>query len=351
MKVLVIHSGHLMSTIDVATGLIAGLEANGVRVAQYPLHEPLALAQRLVGYAADAGEELPDQLVYNMAAGGIPGAALLVEADIVIAITGRNLPWRIIEAIRKGGITTALLCTESPYTTRQFERHDAAIYDYVFTNERAALGLFDRNPAPRVHYLPHAYNPAVHQPGSGGPPQTDVLFIGTGFAERRALFSAVDWQGIRHTLLGPLWDGATDSATVIDHGIDNVEAVARYHHATICLNHHRTTANWHEGTTISDAAESLGPRAYEIAACRAFQLCDDSRPELGEVFGDAVPTYKAGDSADLERQMRYWLARPDARAAHAAAAFEAVRPHTWAARAAQMLSVVATRPRVLQFAS
>jgi spore maturation protein CgeB len=339
MKVLICHSGHYWSTLDVARGLIAGLKANDIKVAEYPLHDALGLAHRLIGYAEDAGENLPDQLAFDMAAGGLAGAALYVEADVVIAITGRNVPWRVIEAIRKGGIQTALLCTESPYTTTQFERHDAAVYDYVFTNERTAVPLFDRNPRSRVQYLPHAYNPDVHTPEGEAIP-SDVLFIGTGFQERQDLFA-----GLPITLLGPLWEGDESRAA----SIENTEAAARYRGAAICLNHHRTTADWRAGTHITEPAESLGPRAYEIAACGSFQLCDDSRPELREVFGENVPTYH--DAGDLARQIAYYQKRPDERARRAAAAREAVAPHTWAARAAQMLSVVAERPRLIRLAS
>jgi len=52
-------------------------------------------------------------------------------------------------------------------------------------------------------------------------------------------------------------------------------------------------------------AQSLGPRAYEIAACGAFQLCDDKRTELWSVFGDSVATYS--DADDLRDQVTYYL--------------------------------------------
>jgi len=66
---------------------------------------------------------------------------------------------------------------------------------------------------------------------------------------------------------------------------------------------------------------------------------DDSRPERYAVFGEC-PTYRAGDSADLERQIRYWLAHPEQRAVIAQAMYEAIQPHSWVNRAKQLVEVL-----------
>ena len=56
-------------------------------------------------------------------------------------------------------------------------------------------------------------------------------------------------------------------------------------------------------------------------------------------FGDsATNLFRArGDSADLERQIRYWLAHPDERERRQAAQQEAVRPHTWEGAGARVI--------------
>jgi len=41
-----------------------------------------------------------------------------------------------------------------------------------------------------------------------------------------------------------------------------------------------------------DSVWSLGPRAYEIAACGGFQIAQAGRGELEEVFGDTVPVFE-----------------------------------------------------------
>jgi spore maturation protein CgeB len=214
----------------------------------------------------------------------------------------------------------------------------------VFTNERKHQGRFPHTRY--VEYLPMAYNPAVHTPGEAEADlASDVLFIGTGFPERKDLLNAVDWAGIDFKLMGGFWDteGAIEGrATLNPTGVvQNAESVRYYRSALVNLNLHRTTTIYGDTAHIAPGeAESLGPRAYELAACGAFQLIDDSRSELVDVFGDALPTFRAWDSGDLGRQVRHYLKRPDARARHVRAALEAVRPHTWHARAGQMLNTL-----------
>jgi spore maturation protein CgeB len=124
--------------------------------------------------------------------------------------------------------------------------------------------------------------------------------------------------------------------------IANRETTAWHRSAAISLNlHRRMTYVEHPDQLVAPgAAESLGPRAYEIPAVGGFMLSDDERPELADVYGASAATFRAWDSADLERQIRYWLAHPDERERRRAAQREAVQPHTWAARARVVLETL-----------
>lgn len=336
MKVFVIHPGAAWSTADVYTGVVAGLCAlPGVDVVEGRIDSILNWYDTMIGLGVQAGA-LSDQAYrtqtlnrQRMASAHMLQAILEEWPDLVISVSGHNFHLQDADLVRKVGIKTAVLLTESPYFG-DLEAQIARRYDVAFTNERRSTARLG------AHYLPHAYNPQVHTPdGPQGFP-TDALFVGSLFDERRALFNAVDWTGVNF-----LWRGH-DMSDTPSNLAPNAEAAALYRSAKIALNHHRTTTSHGSGQHIAaDEAESLGPRAYEIAACGAFQLMDDSRPERFAVFGDTAPTYRAGDAADLERQVRHWLARPDARAEVARAMHAAVQPHTWVARAAQMLEVLA----------
>jgi hypothetical protein len=336
MRIMVIHPGHSHSTADVFTGLCAGLEACGAEVIPYPLDAALDVNQKARALLDEHDPEIaPAFDPYAVSAHAIIGRAIWREVDCVIAVTGQNLHFGAVGTLRKAGILTALVCTESPYTTLERERYNAAHYDVIFTNDKAAVGLFDK---PAV-YLPAAYNPTIHTvDGPRAPDAPDVFFVGSGFPERHALINGVDWEGITLHLSGALWGERRRL-------MDNAEAATYYRAASISLNHHRTTRDYAGGLHIpANSAYSLGPRAYEIAACGGFQLMDDSRPEAREVFGGSLATYRAGDSADLERQIRYWLAHPSERTLVAAAQHAAILSRSWTARAGAVLDTLKEHP-------
>ena len=62
--------------------------------------------------------------------------------------------------------------------------------------------------------------------------------------------------------------------------------------------------------------------------------------ELRAIYGDSAATFRAWDSADLEKQARYWLTHDDARERARAAQWEAVRPHHWGNRALDILNII-----------
>lgn len=342
MRIMVVHPGHGFSTHDVFTGLCAGLTACCADVIPYPLDAALDVNLAIHAIAQEHAPTVASHFdPYAVAAHAIIGRAIWRECDAVLAVTGQNLHFGAVGTLKKAGILTALLCTESPYLTIERERFDAANYDVTFTNDRNAVHLFG---IPAV-YLPAAYNTNVHY--ADGPHATDaphVFFVGSGFPERKNLFAGVDWSGINFRCSGTLWDGDDDTDTILSRLMDNETAASYYRASPINLNHHRTTMDYHSGQHLAlGVAHSLGPRAYEIAACGGFQLMDDSRPEAREVFGESLATYRAGDSKDLEKQVRYWLANPSERARVAAAQHAAVQAHSWTARAGVVLDSLQER--------
>lgn len=329
MKVLVVESGHGFSTLDVHRGLCAGLRANGVEVVEYPLMDTLESMDLLVGAARLIDISPPGGYpdVFQMASMGIPGMAMAKGVEAVIFVHGLNVPASIPATLRRGGYTTALLCTETPYQIEQ-ERQIAQFYDLVFTNDRAGARLFDLNRPDTVHYLPHAYRPDLHTPDGEMTEPCDVFFVGTRFPERAALLDGVDWAGIN--LCERTIDYGKDKAEVLAQITPNERTAAHYRTARISLCHHRADP--------TGLAESLNPRCYEVPACGGF-LISDVRAELFDIFGDAVPTYT--DSASLETLVRYFLAHPAERDTLAARQRAAIVPHTWTERARDMLGVLA----------
>jgi spore maturation protein CgeB len=337
MRTCLVHSGHGFSTKDVGDGIAAGLRANGVEVFEYPLHltfemaELLVSAAKTIGIAPEGG--YPDPIYLGTM--GIPGYAMAKRVDLVLFVHGLNVPASIPETLRRGGYRTALYCTESPYET-DTEASAAQFYDVVFTSERHAPRLFTNNRPDTVHYLPHAYNPATHTPDGPRADPCDVFFCGTRYPERDALLSGVDWTGI-NVVDKTLDYQRQDMAKALSQIVENGVAASYYRSAKISLNQHRQITDFETRTTIiAGSAESLNPRAYEVPACGGFLLSDE-RAELGEIFGDSVPTYT--DSASLSRLIRYYLAHEDERLALAGRQAKAVQSHSWAHRARTMIDL------------
>lgn len=340
MRIYVVHPGAGFATSDVYSGLVAGLVACGVEVHEGRIDTILNFYDTAVRAGVATGAMDPAKFttgLFNkqrLASAHITQSILDVWPDLVIVVSGHNYHTRDVQLLRKVGIPVACLLTESPYFI-DLEMILAGIYRTVFTNERACVERL-RAVTPRAWYLPHAYSPAVHQPGPADPSKAcDAFFVGSWFEERCRLLTGEAWNGI-----GLVWKGH-DLSDEPDDIVPNDEAAVWYRSAAISLNMHRTTTSNGTGQHIRPGeAESLNPRAYEIAACGGFMLCDDARPELRDVFGGVAPTYRAGDPSDLARQTRHWLARPDERERVSAAMHQAVLPHTWTQRARTILETL-----------
>jgi glycosyltransferase involved in cell wall biosynthesis len=82
------------------------------------------------------------------------------------------------------------------------------------------------------------------------------------------------------------------------------------------LNLYRQSASYDLGAVRIRGAESVNPRALELAACGVFTIADH-RAEAAEVFGDLVPTFRTPD--ELGGLIRRWLADDAGRRGIAAA--------------------------------
>lgn len=325
MKLLVCHPGADWATADVHEGYVEAFKALGHEVGVYNLSVRLDRAENWLLYNwRRAGrpdpKPTPADTIYQASNDLVP-AALRGNADWVVIITGAYLHPDALILLRRAGVKTALILTESPYEDA-LQRRVVPLADVVFTNERTSVAQL-RAENPNVYYLPHAYDPAKHSttPPEYEPlvPAHDVVFVGTGFQERLDVLSAVDWTGIDLGLYGTyeLMGSRSKLRQYLRGGLlDNRAAAAFYRRAKIGLNLYRQSVKYSRRAERITDAESMNPRALELAACGVFTI-SDHRAEVEEVFGDLVPTFS--DPAELERLIRDWLADAEGRqqAAHA----------------------------------
>lgn len=339
------HPGASYSTADVFSGLVGALRDAGVELMTYDLESRLEMAGRWMSLVWNrAGRPQPKYSGADVVYGASKDAverALRWNADGVLVISGMFLHPDILVLLRRAGIRTAVVLTESPYDDdRQIKI--LPLVDVAWTNERSSVARL-RHANPNVHYLPHAYNPDQHRPGPvpDDVPTHDVVFVGSLFAERAELLGQVDWAGIDLALYGD-WRGLPSRSRLRGYVrgsvVDNRYAALLYRNGKIGLNLYRESIGWGRGAPRISHAESLNPRALELAACGTFQL-SHYRAEVAEVFGAAVPTFTTPD--ELGRLVRYYLQSPAERHDKAARSLQALGGHTFADRAATILADLA----------
>jgi len=335
-RVLIAYPGPTHSTYDVARGYDGALRREGFDVRSFQYHNYISFytaAIRACEERGILGGYQPEHWEpFLLASERLALHVLDTVPDVVLIIAGGALHKRAHEIIRKLNVPMILLCTESPYQD-EFQAkiiaqgHVAA----ALTNERASVDVLHEATGVPVRYLPHSYDPTRHMPGPAvDGMRSSVFFHGTLWPERDRLLDAVrDIEGARVT-------GYTLDTPDSDKDIVTNDDMARfYHSADVCISHHRRM-RMEPGDEIGEGdAYSLGPRAFEIAACGAFQI-SDFRPELAEVFGGSVPVYNS--PRQLRELAEWYLAHPAERERLALEQYAAVAPCSFDNRAREIVA-------------
>jgi glycosyl transferase family 1 len=342
MKLLIVHPGASTSTADVADGLYDGLASLGVDLVRYRLDQRISRSHRWLHYNWRRTKKTHPELsrpttadIFFQAGADALIMALWHQVDCVVVVSAMFLHPDVLVLMRRAGVRVVVLFTESPYDQEK-EIAVAKLVDGCWTNERSSVDGFSAVNM-RSGYLPHGWHPDRHrpgpQPGDDAMLAHEVVFVGTGFHERIAWLTAIDWTGIDLGLYGN-WQhlGSRHPLRqfVREGEIDNVKVAALYRRAKIGLNLYRTSVGWSKQAPSIARAESLNPRAYELARCGAFTI-STARAEVSEVFGDLVPTFETPAEASV--LIRRWLNDPDGRAAIQAQLPGRVAECSWTQRA------------------
>lgn len=255
--------------------------------------------------------------------------------DLVVIVSGFYLPPDWYEIVRSRH-RTVLLCTESPYEDDR-QLMQAGLVDAVVLNDPTNLEQF-RAVNPNVWYAPHCYDPTIHSPAPPEPDlESDFCFVGTGYPSRVEFFEQVDWTDIDVCLAGN-WQWVTDASPLLsflehERGIccENTDAVRLYRATKVAANLYRKETTGfappfgpEQGASHNDGW-ACGPREIELAATGTFFL-REPRGESDELFPH-LPTFTT--PAEFETELRYWLERPDDRAALADKSRAAVQDRTF----------------------
>jgi hypothetical protein len=351
MKVLLMEPGASWATADVSAGLRYGLEQHGVDVVRYRLDQRIDRSNRWLYYnwrrtkKSNPAIEKPNTAdVFYQAGIGALEMALRHQVDVVLMVSAMFVHPDVITLMKRAGLRLAVLFTESPYDLAK-ELSIAAMVDGCWTNERSVVSDF-RAVNSHSGYLPHGWHPERHQPGLQPGDEAvaahDVVFVGSAFHERIEWLEAIDWTGINLGLYGS-WEslGSRHPLRKAVRGaqIDNVMTARLYRRAKIGLNLYRTSIGWGKHAPSIAHAESLNPRAYELAACGSFYL-STYRAEVPETFGGLVPTFTTPYEASA--LIRAWLADDASRWCYAEELPACVAESSWGERATRVIGDLQT---------
>lgn len=337
MRILIAYPGPTHSTFDVAAGYEKALRNLGHVVYGYPYHKWLGF----YGETLLHWEQFNEQYKMNRNDVVLHSSLHLVIAvlefvpDVVVIVSGSALHKHAFDLMHRLSLPLVMLLTESPYEDElQSKIITQANIAHAFTNESMSVARLSETGVP-ITYLPHSFDPDVHKPTDvNGEYQSDVFFHGTLWPERSRLLKGLANLPFDLRVTGLDLTEPADG----EHLIDNAELARWYSGAKICLNHHRTFKTQLGDDIGSTEAISIGPRAYEIAACGAFQLCDGRRPELNAVFGASVPTYE--DADDLKNKIVHYMANPKDRQDSAKLAQMRVQSCTFENRAREIVEPI-----------
>ena len=332
MRILFVWPAAEFSIWDVARGYRSALERQGHEIQDYFLNKHFAY------HRGALPKEVKDNqtVLSKMASEGVLNQALYHQSDLVVIISGLNLHPVSLWLLEQVKLPIAVVFTESPYddenqnrwlTERPVNRGDMLATTKAFTNDKFSAERFGWT------YLPCAYDKTVHFPVE---PQDDekcdVVLVGTGWKERQGFLEAVNWSGIELRLYG-VWPDLKERSPLFKFlrplMVNNESVKKLYASAKVCLNFHRRHPE----------AVSINPRAYELAACGAFQL-SDPRPGVFELFGDSVPTFDSPEK--LEELVRYYIdpAHEQERLVKADQAKRCVVDETFDRRATDLINVM-----------
>lgn len=258
---------------------------------------------------------------------------------LAIVMGGERVLITTVQSMRASGITTALWTTDAPAGDWGIPRA-AAFYDHVFCQGTEAVEILEQAGISRVRWLPMGCDPVRHHPVALSPEERaryghDVVFVGSHYPERAALFERL--CGFDLGIWGPGWEKLPVGSPLHRHLRDAHTSPGEwqkiYSASRIVLaTHYRDPSGRYPVYQAS-------PRVFEALACGSFVLCDRQRDVLA-LFRDGEHLVSISDGEDLAAKVRYYLEHPGERRGIAQAGREeALRRHTYLHRVESLLNL------------
>lgn len=298
----------------------------------------------------------------DRATSDLPLEVIDFQPDLVLHIVGRLTP-KVLKALKFLKVKSAIWFLDDPQEIDKTSKL-GTLYDAVFTVEEGAVKAYQENGNKKVAYLPLACDPDVHKTIPVEEKyQSDICFIGVPFPERAALFDELaDFLSKYNVkIIGGLKaaGGSNDpwlwktrlkksqqlEKFILDEIVPPQEAIKYYNGAKINLNFHRISVDERFPAQNSRQIEavSVNGRTFEIAGCGAFQLIDDKRKNVFDLFEDKKDLVVFDSIEDLKKKIVYYLKHEKERKAIAAAGQQkAYKEHTYTNRLEKILKIASS---------
>lgn len=238
--------------------------------------------------------------------------------QLLFAMLGNKWKREDCEEITHLSIPSGIWYTDDPYAIDESLR-TCTYFRHVWTNERAAVPVYQGVGCQRVTHLPLGVETRVYRPRSVVQRyRSDVLILGSAFENRLRVVESLLPILVRYRLriVGPGWQRLPSYRNirhcVISGWVSPLEASRYYNGAKVVLNIHRTADDTHlKQNRLGVPAETPNNRVLEIGACRSFQIVT-KRKGMSDLLPDGIiPAYQS--LSELKDRIREALCHPQYR--------------------------------------
>jgi spore maturation protein CgeB len=218
-----------------------------------------------------------------------------------------------------------------------FFRETLPEYDFVFTTKSQNVERYRRDGARKVHYVPSAYEPALHRPLAPeesrlGSRSFDVTFVGTYDRSRDNYVDTLGWERLH--VWGNAWNRYPGYAKTRDRifprAIYYLELADVLGRSKVAL-----------GLLREEAEDLHTQRTFEIPACGALQLAPRNE-EILSFFEEDEEIVCFSSAEEMREKALHYLANDEAARKIARAGRKRCLEgrHTYDDRVAQMMAAL-----------
>lgn len=270
--------------------------------------------------------------------------AVANNCNLFVAFDGEELERGICARLASVCGTSLLWVTEDPYEN-SVNQANADIFDLVFTNNSSSANTYGQ----KGRHLPFAASPGMHFHEIRSEQDEgflyDLFFVGTAWPNRVDFIKRLQssFTGLKVKLALPYnphipAPNLTMESSAYLWKTPNSEFAKFSNRSRVTLTLHR---DFSASGNIS-AAQTPGPRLFEVALAGGFQLIDMSLPEVSQYFDEDTQFSGFVTSEECIEKLKFFLSNPDKRIAIAKAAQErALNAHLYFHRIDTLYSEIA----------